>query len=49
MKKTPKKDREAKNFYNALKDNPEAIIAWCEKEIAEYQALIALIKKKKSK
>ncbi len=33
-------------FYNALKDDPEAIIEWCEKEIEAYKELIELIKSK---
>lgn len=35
------------NFYNALKNNPEEIIKWCESEIKEYEKLIKLIKKGK--
>jgi hypothetical protein len=39
----------AENFFNALKDDPEAIIKWCEEEIEEYQKLIKMIKKSKEK
>lgn len=39
----------AKNFYDTLKDNPEAIIAWAESEIRAYQELIKLVKKEKKK
>lgn len=31
------------NFYNALKDDPKAIVKWCKDEIKEYQKLIKLI------
>lgn len=36
----------AKLFYANLKENPDEIIAWAEREIAEYQKLIKLIKEK---
>jgi len=35
----------SKNFFNALKDDPQSIIEWCENEIKEYKKLIKLIKK----
>ena len=34
-----------KNFYNALKDDPKAILKWCDDEIEEYKKLKKLIKK----
>ena len=43
MKKTDSK--KAKNFYNALKDNPQEIIEWCEAEIEEYKKLIEIIQR----
>ena len=39
----------AKNFYNALKDDPDAIIKWCEEEIEAYEELIKLIRSKQVK
>lgn len=41
MKK--KNNSEAQNFFNALKDNPDKITAWCKKEIAAYEDLIKLV------
>ena len=35
----------SQNVYNALKDNPQEIIEWCEAEIAEYKKLIEIIQK----
>lgn len=35
-----------KNFYEKLKDDPEAIIKWCEEEIGAYKELIKFIKSK---
>ena len=40
-----KQKSQADNFYKALKNNPQEVIAWCESEIREYQKLIKLIKK----
>lgn len=40
-----KSTSKAQNFFNAIKDDPEEIIAWAEREIAEYRKLIMLIKK----
>ena len=37
----------AENFAEAIKDNPQEIIEWAEREIAEYKKLIAILKKKK--
>ena len=34
-----------KNFYNALKNDPQAILKWCDEEIKAYQELKKLIKK----
>ena len=39
----------AENFYNSLKDDPEAIIKWCEEEIEAYKELIKLIQSKQVK
>ena len=44
---TKKPSKASVNVYNALRDNPEEIIKWCEQEILEYQNLIKLIKKGK--
>ena len=38
-----------KNFYNALKDDPKAILKWCDEEIEEYKKLKKLIKKNERK
>ena len=35
----------AENFYNAFKDDPQAIIDWCRKEIEAYEELIKIIEK----
>lgn len=35
----------SENMYKALKDDPKAIIAWCEEEIEQYKNLIKLVKK----
>jgi len=35
---------EADNIFEALKNDPQAIIDWCENEIKEYKKLIKLIK-----
>jgi hypothetical protein len=40
-----KTESEANNMFNALKDNPQAIIEWAESEIKEYKKLLKLIKK----
>ena len=42
MKKNKKSA--AHNFFESLKDDPEAIIEWCEDEIKEYKKLIKLMK-----
>jgi len=34
----------ADNMYESLKDDPQAIIEWCESEIKEYKKLIKLLK-----
>ena len=34
----------SKSIYNALKDDPRAVIDWCEEEIRAYMELIKLIK-----
>lgn len=34
----------ADEFYEMLKNNPEKIIAWAEREIREYKKLIKLLK-----
>lgn len=39
-----KKKSQANNLFNALKDNPKAVIEWAESEIREYKKLIKLIK-----
>lgn len=36
---------EADNFFEALKNDPQAILDWCDSEIAEYQKLKELIEK----
>lgn len=36
---------EADNFFEALKNDPQAILDWCDREIAEYQKLKELILK----
>ena len=36
-------------WYEALRDNPQEIIDWAEREIKEYQKLIKLIKSKMRK
>ena len=43
--KMTKKKRGSENLFEALKNDPEAIIKWCEVEIREYQNLIKLVKK----
>ena len=40
------KETGANHLYDMLKDDPEAIIVWCEREIKEYKKLIKLIKSK---
>ena len=37
--------KKCEDFYNTLKDDPEAIIKWAEREILEYKGLIELVKK----
>ncbi len=40
-----KKEKGASSFFfEAIKDDPQAIIEWCEREIEQYQSLIRLIK-----
>lgn len=39
-----KQKSEADNFLDALKNNPEKVIEWCESEIKEYKKLIKLIR-----
>jgi len=34
-------------FADTIRDNPQEIIQWCEREIAEYQKLIRILKKRK--
>jgi hypothetical protein len=41
-------NKQREDFYETIKDDPEKIIAWCDKEIEEYRNLIYLIKKKQS-
>jgi hypothetical protein len=41
MKKTS-----VEEFADTIKDNPKEIIAWCKREIAEYQKLIKILEKK---
>lgn len=36
----------AENFADSLKDNPKDIIAWCKREIKEYESLIKILEKK---
>lgn len=36
----------AQDFAENLKNNPKEIIAWCKREIKEYQKLIKLLEKK---
>jgi len=43
------KKTEADNFFNSLKENPDAIIEWAKREIEEYKKLIKLITKEKEK
>ena len=38
-----RKNTPADNMYEALKNNPQEIIDWCNREIAEYQKLKKLI------
>lgn len=33
----------SENFFESLKNDPDAIIEWCETEIREYKNLIKLI------
>ena len=33
-------------LIDSIKDNPERIIAWAKKEIAEYKKLIKIVEKK---
>jgi len=35
--------KQAKEWYETLKDNPQEIIDWCKREIEAYQDLIKLI------
>lgn len=35
----------ADNFFDNLKDDPQSILDWCDREIEEYQKLKKLIKK----
>lgn len=37
----------SENLYKSLKDDPEEIIIWAEKEIKLYKELIKLLKSKK--
>jgi len=37
---------EAEKFADSIKDNPQEIIDWCYREIAEYKKLIKILKKK---
>jgi hypothetical protein len=46
---TIKKKSRAQDFADTIKDNPEEIIAWCKREIAEYQSLIKILKSKTTK
>jgi hypothetical protein len=34
-------------FADSIKDNPDEIIAWAEREIAEYKKLIKILKSRK--
>ena len=46
-KQSSKEKSPAQNFAEALKDNPEEIIAWAKSEQKEYQRLIDILEKKK--
>ncbi len=37
------KNKAANNFFNSLKDDPKAIVAWCKEEIEAYKRLIELV------
>lgn len=41
-----KEKSRAQDFADSLKNNPAEIIAWCRREIAEYEALIKILEKK---
>lgn len=36
----------AENFADSLKDCPEEILEWCNREIKEYQSLIDILEKR---
>lgn len=40
----PEEKTQANNFFEAMKNDPKAIIEWYEEEIEAYQKLIKLIK-----
>ena len=42
---TKKPSKASVNVYNALRDDPEEIIKWCESEIEAYRELMKLIEK----
>ena len=41
--------RPASNMFESLKNNPQEIIDWCDREIREYQYLKKLIQKELKK
>jgi len=42
-----KEKRQSENWFEALREDPKEIIAWCRSEIREYQNLIKLIESEK--
>lgn len=42
-----KKKTSVEEFADSIKDNPQEIIDWCRREIAEYEALIKILEKRK--
>jgi len=47
MKKDNNKKSSVQDFADTIKDNPEKIIAWAKREIAEYEKLIKILEKRK--
>lgn len=42
-----KKKSLVQQFADTIKDNPDEIILWAEREVKEYKALIKILKKRK--
>ena len=44
MKDTTKEKQSAQELFDSLKNDPQAVILWAEREIKAYQELIKLLK-----